>query len=98
MENAPDSYQAYNIGRDDLRSMEEVAHLICRLAGQPSSLIQIVDPPKRLLTPIKDASFHKAYESLGYRAKIPLEEGIRRTMEWQRESVLKNSEPDCAIP
>jgi nucleoside-diphosphate-sugar epimerase len=92
MEKAPDSgYQAYNIGLDDLRSMEEVAHLICQLAGRPSSLIQMVDPPKKLVTAVKDASFDKAYSVLGYKAKVSLEEGIRRTIGWQREFVLEAS-------
>jgi nucleoside-diphosphate-sugar epimerase len=94
MEKAPDQgYQAYNIGRDDRRSMEEVAHLICRLTGRLDSLVQMVGLPARLVTPVKDASFDKAYRVLGYKAKVPLEEGIRRTIEWQREFVLKAGRP-----
>lgn len=90
MESAPTTgYQAYNIGRDDLRSMEEVANLICKLADRPSSLIQLVDPPAKLLTHIKDASFEKAYKVFGFKAKVPLEEGIRRVIRWQCEFVLK---------
>ncbi|MEM4217281.1 MAG: NAD(P)-dependent oxidoreductase [Candidatus Methanomethylicaceae archaeon] len=92
MEKAPDNdYQAYNIGRDDLRSMEEIAELICELAGKPTSLINLTEPPKRLLTPVKNASFEKAYKAFGYKSKIPVEEGIRRTIEWQRQFVLKNN-------
>lgn len=89
MERAPDDgYQAYNIGRDDLRSMEEVGRLICELAGKPTSLIRLTGLPKRLVTPVKDASFEKAYQAFGYKSKIPVEEGIRRTVEWQRRFVL----------
>lgn len=89
MERAPDNdYQAYNIGRDDLRSMEDIATLICQLTGKSPSLIRLVKPPKKLLTRVKDASFEKAYKSFGYESKIPVEEGIRRTIKWQQEVVL----------
>jgi len=80
-------YQAYNIGRDDVRETEEVARIICELTGKPTSLINLVEPPKQLLTPIKNASFDKAYNAFGYESKIPLEEGIHRTITWQREFV-----------
>lgn len=93
MERAPDNgYQAYNIGRGDLRSTEEIAELICEIVGKSTSLIQIVDPPKRLLTRVKDASFEKAKKVLGYESKIPVEEGIRRTIKWQRQFVLNGFE------
>jgi len=89
MERAPeDGYQAYNLGRDDVRNTEEVATIICELAGKPTSLLQLVEPPKQLLTPIKNASFDKAYRAFGFESKIPLEEGIRRTIAWQRELIL----------
>lgn len=90
MEEAPDDcYQACNIGRDDLKSMEEIARLICQLADKPTSPIRLKDVPKKLVTPVKDASFEKAYKAFGYKSKIPVEDGIRRTIEWQREFVVK---------
>lgn len=96
MEGAPDNgYQAYNIGRNDLRNTREIAKLICGLADKPtSSLIQVVDPPEKLLTRVKDASFEKARKSFGYESQIPVEEGIRRTIEWQRRFVLNKFEKD----
>ncbi len=89
MENAPDNgYQAYNLGRNDLKSMEEVADLICKLAGKPTSLIKTVDLPQRLITPVKNASFEKAYKTFGYKSIVPIEDGIDKTIEWQRRYVL----------
>lgn len=90
MENYDSSrgYQAYNIGQDDLRSMEEVADLICELTGKPRSLIEYTEPGQ-FVTPVKDASFAKAKEYLGYKAGVPLEEGIKRTIAWQKEVVFK---------
>lgn len=80
-------YEAYNLGRDDLTPMTQVAEMICDLAGKPRSLIQYSDP-NWLITPVKDASFAKAKERLGFEAKVTLEEGIRRTIAWQREVVF----------
>ena len=75
-------YEAYNLGRDDPRPMTEVAELICRLLGKPTDLITLADPGP-LVTPVKNASFDKAREQLGYVAQVDLEEGVRRTIAWQ---------------
>ena len=75
-------YEAYNLGRADPRPMTEVAELICRLLGKPTDLIQLADPGP-LVTPVKNASFDKAREQLGYVAQIDLEDGVRRTIAWQ---------------
>ena len=80
-------YEAYNLGRDDLTPTPQVAEMICDLAGKPRSLIQYSDP-NWLITPVKNASFAKAKERLGYESKVTLEEGIRRTIAWQREVVF----------
>ena len=80
-------YQAYNIGRDDLRSMDETARLIFRLAGQSENLIDFAEPGS-FVTRVKNASFEKAKEHFGYEAQISVEEGIARTIAWQREVVL----------
>ena len=79
-------YEAYNIGREGLTPMEEVAETICRLAGKSTDLIQLGEPG-RFVTPVKDASFAKAKRELGFEAGIDLEEGIRRTIAWQRANV-----------
>lgn len=84
IERAPcESYEAYNIGRDDLRPTEEVARLIVELAGASPSQIVYSDAD-RFVYPVKDASFEKAKRDLAWEATIPLDEGIRRTIAWQR--------------
>ncbi len=80
-------YKAYNIGRHDPKPMEEVAELICSLAGKPESLIQYSEVPK-FVTPVKLASFENARRELGYASEITIEEGLTRTIEWQREKVV----------
>lgn len=87
MEKAPQNgYQAYNIGRDDLRPTEEVAELIVKLAGaSPSQLV--FSNPDRLVYPVKDASFAKARRDLEWEAMITLEDGIQRTIAWQKKTL-----------
>ena len=36
---------------------------------------------------VKNASFDKARQVLAYQANVDLGEGIRRTIEWQKEAV-----------
>jgi len=87
MEKAPfQRYEAYNIGRDELRPTEEVAALIVKLTGaDPKQLV--FSNPDRLVYPVKDASFAKAKGDLGWESTIPLEEGIERTIAWQRKEL-----------
>jgi nucleoside-diphosphate-sugar epimerase len=76
-----EGYQAFNIGRHDPRPTVEVAELICQMLGKPTDLIELADPGP-LVTPVKNASFDKAEQLLGYRAQVDLETGIQRTVEW----------------
>jgi nucleoside-diphosphate-sugar epimerase len=80
------SYQGFNLGRSDPQPMTDVAELICRLLGKPTDLIQLADPGP-LVTPVKNASFEKARQLLGYEAQVELEDGIRRTIAWQEATI-----------
>lgn len=82
---------AYNIGRNDPTSMEDIARMALRLAGQSEDLIELVPPPSKFLSPVKYGSFDKAERELGFVAKTHVEEGIRKTMEWQKQEVLGKS-------
>lgn len=84
-------YEAYNLGRDEPRTMEEIAKLIVKLAGARESLIEYIEPPRQFLSTIKLGDFTKAQFELGWVAKTSLEEGIIRTMEWQRKYVIGES-------
>lgn len=86
MEKAPKGvYSVYNIGSGDLRTMEDVARTICKVAGKSESLIHLVEPPKQFLSIVKNPSFAKAEKELGFKAAVPLNEGIRMTIEWQKK-------------
>lgn len=82
----PGRTEVYNIGRNDPKSMEQVARLICALAGKDDGLVRFEDVPK-FVTPVKNASFEKAKRELGFEATVTLEEGLRETIRWQRENV-----------
>lgn len=75
------SYEAYNIGRSDPLPTTEVAEMICDLLGKPRDLIQLSEPGP-LVTRVKNASFAKAKEELGWEAQIDLREGVERTIAW----------------
>ncbi len=90
---SPGKADVYNIGRNDPRSMEEVAGLICELTERPKELIRYSELP-RFVTQVKNASFDKAKRRLGFEAGTPLEVGLQRTIEWQREFV-KDSKIEC---
>jgi len=77
----------FNLGRDDPRTMEEIARIIIEETCAPESLIQIVDPPEKFLSLVKLGDFSKAKDLLGFEAKTPVEEGIRRTVEWARSQL-----------
>ncbi|MDE1824346.1 MAG: NAD(P)-dependent oxidoreductase [Candidatus Micrarchaeota archaeon] len=81
-----DEYEAFNIGSTEYKGTEEVARMVCKEVGAPESLINLVDPPKVFLSPIKRASIKKI-QALGYSPKIPLTEGIKRVVAWQRDNL-----------
>jgi len=78
-------YEAFNIGSDEFLSMEEVARIVVEECGRNHSLIKMVEPPTKFLSPSKNFSIQKI-RSLGYEPKIPLREGVRKVIEWQKKT------------
>ncbi|MGW5163302.1 UDP-glucuronic acid decarboxylase family protein [Nonomuraea wenchangensis] len=71
-----------NIGNPDEVTMLELATLIRDLAGSASEITFIdrpADDPK-----VRRPDITLAAERLGWRARVPAEEGLRRTIEWFR--------------
>ena len=73
----------YNIGRsDDQVTLEEVASLACELVGASENLIELYDSTEpQFARPFRLLS-RKRLGDLGWKAEMPLEEGMRRTLEW----------------
>jgi dTDP-glucose 4,6-dehydratase len=72
---------AWDVGRDDdVRSLEEVARLACRVAGADDAAIDVVDPPPG---PARVSSVDVApLRALGWRPRVTLEEGMAATFDW----------------
>ncbi|MEO9319766.1 MAG: NAD(P)-dependent oxidoreductase [Nitrososphaera sp.] len=79
-------YEAFNIGSDEYHTMEEVAHMIIEETGASKDLIQVTDPPHQFLSVVKMASIEKA-RALGYEPKVPLRDGIRKVIAWQKATI-----------
>jgi nucleoside-diphosphate-sugar epimerase len=62
----------YNLGSDDPRSMEELAHLVCQIVGDGRVEIGEV-PPERTAYKVADISRLRA---LGYEPQVSLEDGL----------------------
>jgi dTDP-glucose 4,6-dehydratase len=76
----------WDVGRDDdLRSLEEVATLACAAAGADESLVELADPPEGY-APLIESLDTERLRSLGWRPLVPLEVGIRTTLDWLREA------------
>jgi nucleoside-diphosphate-sugar epimerase len=72
---------AFNIGRDDdERTMEWMAEKSCHIAGAPTSLIEIVDPPAKK-TVIKRLSTQRL-QGLGWKPEVNLTDGMIEVYHW----------------
>jgi len=74
-----------NLGNPRETSLRELAHIILRLTGSSSPLVYQplpVDDPK-----VRCPDSRVASNQLRWEAKIPLEEGLARTIEWFRTAV-----------
>ncbi|QYC42857.1 UDP-glucose 4-epimerase [Nonomuraea coxensis DSM 45129] len=79
-----------NIGNPDEVTMLELATLVRDLTGSSSEIVFIdrpADDPK-----VRRPDTTLAAERLGWRARVPAEEGLRRTIEWFRAE-LGTQEP-----
>lgn len=82
-------YEAYNVGTQDYKSMEEVGEIVLKHTGAPKELMKVIEPPEKFLVTKKRFSNRKLV-SLGFSQRVSLEEGIRKTIEWHR-SVINGS-------
>lgn len=76
----PHEYEVFNIGKGDGTSLKEFIDLVQKHAGRKAIINVMPDQPGDV--PYTCADVTKADKLLGYRAKIPFEEGIRRTAVW----------------
>lgn len=76
-------YEAYNVGTQEYISTEELAKLVLKLTGKPEKLMKVVELPDKFISGRKRFSNEKL-RNLGWEQKVPLEEGLKKVIEWYR--------------
>eukprot|EP00566_Odontella_aurita_P010830 CAMPEP_0113566978 /NCGR_PEP_ID=MMETSP0015_2-20120614/23021_1 /TAXON_ID=2838 /ORGANISM="Odontella" /LENGTH=403 /DNA_ID=CAMNT_0000469323 /DNA_START=321 /DNA_END=1532 /DNA_ORIENTATION=+ /assembly_acc=CAM_ASM_000160 len=76
----PHPYEIFNLGKGSGTSLKEFISIVERHTGKTAKIKQLPDQPGDV--PYTCADVRKAQEMLGYRAKVPFDEGIRRTAKW----------------
>lgn len=80
----PHAYEVFNLGKGDGTSLKDFIGLVQKHVGKKAQIKVLPDQPGDV--PYTCADVTKAREMLGYKAKIPFEEGIRRTVAWYKDS------------
>lgn len=76
--------EVYNIAGTELHDMKRVSDLVLACVGRDDSLVEYRDI-EEATTLVKQPDISKAVRDLDYRPRVGLEEGIARTVEWQKE-------------
>jgi len=89
----PYPYQIFNIGKGDGTSLTDFIGLVQKYTGKKATIKVMPDQPGDV--PYTCADVRKATCLLGYEAKVPFEEGIRRTVEWYQHASEKKMIEIC---
>ncbi len=76
----PHEYEIFNLGKGSGTSLKEFLDIVQKHVGK-KAIIKIL-PAQPGDVPYTCADVSKAYDLLGYRAAVPFDEGIRRTVDW----------------
>ena len=79
-----DGYQIYNLGRGNPATLAQMLEAVERGLGKKAVLDRQPEQPGDVRTTWADIS--KAKARLGYEPKVELEEGVKRFLEWWRET------------
>jgi len=78
------SGETYNIGGDELHTIEELSDAIIKVTGASPSLV-LYDESEVMTSKIKKVDITKAVRDLNHRNTFSLIEGIKLTADWMRE-------------
>jgi len=81
--------ETYNIGGDQLHTIEELSDLVLKVTGASPTLVHYADA-EPLTTKIKLVDTSKAVRDLDHRNTYSLEEGLRLTADWMRQVYKPN--------
>ena len=79
----------YNIAGSELHDMKECSDIILHYLGKSDSLVRYKDEQPDT-TMFKRVDVSRAIHDLGHKSTVSLEEGIPRTIEWQRGVYLSD--------
>jgi len=80
----PHRYEIFNLGKGSGTSLGDFISLVQKHVGKEAKIKVLPDQPGDV--PYTCADVRKAQQMLGYRSKVPFEEGIRRTAKWYKEA------------
>ncbi len=81
-----EGYGVFNIASNRPVKIRDIIELILELDSYREARV-VFDPAKPTTFPIRLLDTTKAEAVLGWRATVPLREGIRRTIEWYRQTI-----------
>ena len=76
--------EVYNIAGSELHNMKTASDIILKYLGKDDRLVEYRDAQPDT-TLVKKVDVAKAVKDLGHKSTVTLEEGIPRTIEWQKE-------------
>lgn len=82
----PHKYEVFNLGKGSGTSLKEFIQIVEKYTGKKANINQKPDQPGDV--PYTNADVTKPHTMLGYQAKVPFDEGIRRTVEWYNETYM----------
>ena len=87
----PGPLEPLNLGTDHEVTIRETVEAVARLVGFEGELRW--DPTKPDGQPRRRVDAGRAAQVLGWKAKMPFEEGLRRTIEWYRANRAEAERP-----
>jgi len=86
----PHKYEVFNLGKGNGTSLKDFIGLVQKHTGKAAKIKVL--PNQAGDVPYTCADVSKACKLLGYKAKVPFEEGIRLTTKWYKESRMGEDE------
>jgi len=80
----PHKYEVFNLGKGSATSLKDFINLVQKYTGKEAKIRVMPNQPGDVPKTCADVS--KAYKLLGYKSKVPFEEGIRMTAEWYQNT------------
>mmetsp|Transcript_2897 Transcript_2897/g.3868 ORF Transcript_2897/g.3868 Transcript_2897/m.3868 type:complete len:413 (+) Transcript_2897:130-1368(+) len=89
----PHKYEVFNLGKGSGTSLKEFINLVQKHTGKDALIKVMPDQPGDV--PYTCADVSKAHALLGYKSKVPFDEGIRRTAAWYKEAYASHFVEVC---